>query len=145
MENPPTKKLITVDQNIQGNRINYGTADPTGRLWFGKENLLNLSSVFKFIIKIKIIYYIPGTLNNPNGTYGRNLANLYSLDSNLKLQIQIPHVSLSSGFTWSLNVQKLYYDDSLTYQVVAYDYDTKLGTVGKVLISQAGCLFKGSF
>ncbi|XP_033223547.1 regucalcin-like isoform X1 [Belonocnema kinseyi] len=104
-ENPPMKKLISVDKTIIGNRINYGRADPTSRLWFG-------------------------TLNNVNGTYGHNLANLYSLDAELNLVTQIPHISFSSGFAWSLDNKKFYFDDSLTFEVAAYDYNIKLGTVG---------------
>lgn len=47
-------------------------------------------------------------------------------------RIQIRPVSISSGLVWSLNNSVLYYIDSVTQKVEAFDYDLHKGDLCKI-------------
>jgi len=79
-------------------RFNDGKCDPAGRFWAGTMDV---------------------HARNGAGT-------LYCLDTDLKLHAVLDHITCSNGITWSPDYRTMYYIDSTTFKVVAYEFD--LGT-----------------
>ncbi|XP_066593488.1 regucalcin-like isoform X2 [Prorops nasuta] len=95
----------TVDKGKTNTRWNDGKVDSSGRFWGGTMGP-EINSVV-----------------TPNqGTF-------YSIDSDFIPKVQISPVSISNGLTWSLLDDTLYYIDSPTYQIAAYDYDPHSGGI----------------
>ena len=95
-----TKKLIIdPEENIPNNRFNDGKCDPAGRFWAGTMST-------------------KGELEK--GT-------LYRLDADSTIHKMVEKVSISNGIAWSLDFKKMYYIDTPTQKVMAYDYDNKTG------------------
>lgn len=79
---------------------------------------------------IKII--LLGTMSLlKDGVFPLNKGSFYSVGDDLLLKKQVSPVSISNGVAWSLNDDKLYYIDSMTYQVVEYDYNPRTGDICK--------------
>lgn len=68
-----------------------------------------------------------------DGVFPSNVGSLYSIGSDLIIKKQVTPVSISNGLAWNSNNDTLYYIDSLTYQIVAYNYDSQTGTICKSL------------
>lgn len=66
-----------------------------------------------------------------DGVFPLNKGSFYSVGDDLLLKKQVSPVSISNGVAWSLNDDKLYYIDSMTYQVVEYDYNPRTGDICK--------------
>lgn len=84
------------------NRFNDGKCDPSGRFWAG-----TISTVKK-----------------------EGDANLYQLDCSGKLTLQVNGVTNSNGICWNVAGDKMYYIDTPTQKVVAYQYDDQTGSLG---------------
>ena len=96
------KKLIAdPEKDIPNNRFNDGKCDPAGRFWVGTMDL-----------DIK-----PG------------VAALYRLDPDSTIHKMIDSVSISNGIVWSADLKKMYYIDSPTQKVMAYDYSNETGEI----------------
>lgn len=89
------------EKHIQGNRFNDGKCDPQGRFWIGSM------SIDESIV---------------NG-------NLYRFDGNWQLFHFERHIGCSNGLAWSSDSKIMYYIDSPTRKVFAYDYEANLGTI----------------
>jgi sugar lactone lactonase YvrE len=87
------------------NRFNDGKCDPAGRFW-------------------------GGTISTVKNTGD---ANLYCLDANHDLKLKISGVTNSNGICWSTQADRMYYIDTPTQQILAYDFDK---TTGKISNSQ---------
>lgn len=113
--NPKTgekKPIADPEAALRGtNRFNDGKCDPVGRFWAGTISLTKA----------------PGT------------ANLYCLDTDRSLLLKIPGVTNSNGICWSSDAATLYYIDTPTRQIRAYDYDPGTGNIsaGRVVIDTA--------
>jgi sugar lactone lactonase YvrE len=83
------------------NRFNDGKCDPAGRLWAGTMAI--------------------------DESHGAGA--LYCLDPDLTVQLKVPGVSVSNGLAWSLDGRTMYYVDSPTKRIVAYDYDVTTGNI----------------
>lgn len=97
-----SKKLIAnPEEDIPGNRFNDGKCDPAGRFWAGTMS-----------------------------TEGKQQAGaLYRLDADGSVHKMIDNVSTSNGIVWSLNSDKMYYIDTPTRKVVAWDYNNETGEI----------------
>lgn len=84
------------------NRFNDGKLDGQGRFW-------------------------AGTMDEVYGA--RAAGKLYMLDNDGTLMIKINSVTCSNGLAWSHNWETFYFIDSLTYSVVAYDFDASTGAI----------------
>ena len=84
------------------NRFNDGKCDPSGRFWAG-----TISTVKK-----------------------TGDAALYMLDAQGSLHRKVEQVTNSNGICWSLDATKMYYIDTPTRKVRAYDYDDASGEIG---------------
>jgi gluconolactonase len=65
------------------------------------------------------------------GEVKRNIANLYTLSKDRKLEIKVPNITLSNGLAWSLDNSVFYYVDTCEYRIDAFDYDMPSGDVSE--------------
>ena len=82
-------------------RFNDGKCDPVGRFWAGTISLVKKTGD----------------------------AALYMLDTDGTLHLKIDAVTNSNGICWSPDATKLYYIDTPTKQIRAYDYDRDSGNI----------------
>lgn len=96
------KKLISnPEEGIDGNRFNDGKCDPAGRFWAG-----TMSSTGK-----------------------RHAGALYRLDADGSVHKMIDNVGTSNGIVWSPDYTKMYYIDTPTRKVMAWDYNNETGEI----------------
>lgn len=97
-----SKTLIAdPEKDIPTNRFNDGKCDPSGRFWAGTLSL--------------------------NGESG--VASLYRLDPDNSVSKMVEDVSISNGIVWSQDMNKMYYIDTPTQKVMAYDYNNATGDI----------------
>ncbi|MGC9353667.1 MAG: SMP-30/gluconolactonase/LRE family protein [Mariniphaga sp.] len=98
-----SKKLIAnPEERIDGNRFNDGKCDPAGRFWAGTMS-----------------------------TEGKPQAGaLYRLDPDSSVHKMIDNVTTSNGIVWSPDFTKMYYIDTPTRKVMAWDYNNETGEIG---------------
>lgn len=91
-----------------GIRFNDGKCDPSGRFWAGTMSINNEKSA----------------------------GALYRFDSDFSYKTMIPNVSISNGIAWSLDKKRMYYIDTPTRKIMAYDYNDATGEIsnGRVAI-----------
>ena len=82
-------------------RFNDGKCDPAGRFWVGTFDLLG---------------------RDHTGT-------LYRFDPDGSTHIMLRHITNSNGIIWSLDKTTMYYIDTPTRMVQAFDYDNATGTI----------------
>ena len=82
-------------------RFNDGKCDPAGRFWVGTFDLEQK----------------PGA-----GT-------LYRYDPDGRLHVMLRHITNSNGISWSLDNKTMYYIDTPTLTVQAFDYDNATGAI----------------
>ena len=102
-------KMINDPENhLPNNRFNDGKCDPAGRFWAGTMSL----------------------------TDEPDKGNLYSLEKDGRIKKQIGNVSISNGIAWSIDETILYYIDTPTFEIVAYNYEKSTGLISnkKVII-----------
>lgn len=102
-ETGAVQMLAEVESEISTNRFNDGKCDPAGRFWAGTMD---------FELK-------PGK------------GSLYFLDTDLSVEKALSGVSVSNGIVWSRDGKTMYYIDSPTQEVHAFDYDLDTGRLGK--------------
>lgn len=105
-----TKRIVTIDTEtgemrtaaerteLPESRFNDGKAGPDGRLWVGTMSLKKKAGEEK----------------------------LYTLDAGALLARE-HGITTSNGIAWSLDQRTMYYIDTPTMQVVAYDFDSTSG------------------
>ncbi|MGI6689444.1 MAG: SMP-30/gluconolactonase/LRE family protein [Christensenellales bacterium] len=98
----------------KNNRFNDGKADPVGR-------------------------YVVGTMSeafNAGEADGKPTGSLYSLEPDGKYQKLLGGISISNGLAWNSKKDTLYYVNSPTRTVMAYDYDLATGGIrnGRICI-----------
>jgi sugar lactone lactonase YvrE len=93
--------LSEIEREITDNRFNDGKCDPAGRFWAGTMNFDSTT--------------ISGTL--------------YCMDADLTVTPKVSSVTISNGLAWSPDHKKMYYIDTPTRKVVAYDYDINNGHI----------------
>ena len=89
------------EAHLPGNRFNDGKCDPAGRFWAGTMAL----------------------------TEEAGAGSVYTIEKNVGVTKKINNVSISNGMVWSADHTTLYYIDSPSFKVVAYDYDTTTGHI----------------
>lgn len=101
LETGSVTPLLDPEADVPGNRFNDGKCDPQGRFWAGS-----------------IAYdRTPGA------------ASLYRLDPSLDVRKMVSQVSTSNGLAWSLDGKVLYYIDTPTRRVDAFDFDGGSGDI----------------
>lgn len=93
--------LVNPDTNTDQTRFNDGKCDRRGRFWVGTMDLEE----------------------------NRRLGALYCLDQELDLTEKLNEVKIFNGLAWSLDNQTMYYIDSPTRKVFAFDYDLETAQI----------------
>lgn len=91
------EQLCEIEADLPQNRCNDGKVDPAGRFWIG-------------------------TMHN-RGETGQG--SLFRLNENKKLEKVLDGLSIANGLAWSNDGQMMFYIDSPTRQVWAFDFDPK--------------------
>jgi sugar lactone lactonase YvrE len=110
-------KLADVDEPSR-NRSNDGKCDPAGRLWFGS---------FNFDLT-------PGACN------------FWMLDKDHTLHHKLENIGVSNGLVWTSSRTTMYYIDSLSQHLDAFDYNIETGEISNrriVLNNSWGGYFDG--
>ena len=82
-----------------------------------------------------ILNLILGTMGPECGSrITHNRGSLYCIDSNLKPVKKVSPVSVSNGIAWNKDNTIMYYIDSPTRRIVAFNYDPLDGTICKIYI-----------
>ena len=99
--NSQTALFSDVERDIPSNRLNDGKCDPSGRLWVG-------SMAFN---------------------QAQNAAKLYMVDEKGKASLKKDSVTISNGIVWTKDKKTMYYIDTPTSEIKAYDYDDRTGEI----------------
>jgi sugar lactone lactonase YvrE len=101
----PDKKELTPwsdpEEHLPRNRFNDGKCDPAGRFWAGTMSMDR----------------------EPQA------GSLYCLYPDGNVQVRVRNVTTSNGITWSLDQKTMYYIDTPTRRVTAFDYDVDRGEI----------------
>ncbi|MDQ6674309.1 MAG: SMP-30/gluconolactonase/LRE family protein [Chloroflexota bacterium] len=95
--------VTRVEDDVPTNRMNDGKCDAAGRFWAG---------TMAFDVT-------PG------------MAALYRLDPDYRVSRVVSDVTLSNGLDWSPDNRHMYYIDSVTQRVDAFDFDLERGALGE--------------
>ncbi len=90
---------VEADEPTQ--RMNDGKVDPAGRFWAGTTDM----------------DHRPG------------MGTLYRLDPDLRVSPMLREVTISNGLDWSLDGRTMYFIDTPTRRVDAFDFDVARGTI----------------
>ncbi|CAH4027566.1 unnamed protein product [Pieris brassicae] len=102
------KYIAALDKGSPGNILNEGKADSKGRFWGGTRGPIYGSSILQ------------------------DQGALYSLEQpKFEPTVQLKPVSATNGITWSLNNSILYFIDSETKKIDAFDFDIAKGRISK--------------
>ncbi len=93
----PSRFIADPESNLPENRFNDGKCDPQGRFWAGTM-------------------HIPETATT---------GNLYVLDPDGNVHHRLSGIGCSNGLAWDSTGNTMYYIDSPTREVVAYDFDAE--------------------
>lgn len=106
-----TGKLTFITNPIkeEGIRFNDGKCDPAGRFWVGTM-----------------------ALDSEEGA-----ADLYMLDLDGKVHHKLDNLTISNGIVWSQDKKTMYFTDTRTQKVKAFDYEDATGKIsnGRTIIS----------
>lgn len=111
--------LADPEPELRGkNRFNDGKCDPAGRFWAGTISMVK----------------------------DTGSANLYCLDADGTLTHKVGDVTNSNGICWSLDATTMYYIDTPTQKVRAYDFDLETGHISnaRVIIDTAALGYASS-
>lgn len=89
------------EPNLPNNRFNDGKCDPQGRLWAGTMSVMETEAA----------------------------GSLYRVDADGSINRCLTSVTISNGLAWSAD--RMYYIDSPTRRVDAFDYDAQSGEISK--------------
>lgn len=96
------EKVAHPEEGREKIRYNDGKCDPAGRFWVGSMGLEQKT--------------------------GR--AALYRIDAGFNWEKMIDNVTISNGIVWSPDQSRMYFIDTPTQKVFAFDYDNKTGEIG---------------
>lgn len=93
--------FIDMSKDLEGSRLNDGKCDPSGRLWVGSMHMKQLS----------------------------NKASLFMVNNTGGYETKIDSVTISNGIVWTSDKKTMYYIDTPTSQIKAYDFDNTTGNI----------------
>lgn len=99
--------LVQPERGISGNRFNDGKCDAAGRLWAGTMSK---------------------TLDTGYGDYIPR-GSLYCIDTDMNVSKQLSYVTISNGLAWSKDNRTMYYIDTPTKKLTAFDFDLTTGAI----------------
>lgn len=95
-------KLLALEPDKPGNRLNDGKCDPRGRFWVGS------------IVE--------------DGQRGNGA--LYAVEPSLQVSRKLSGVDCSNGLVWTRDQSTFFYIDTPTQRIRSYDYDAVSGSIG---------------
>ncbi|APZ44850.1 regucalcin [Polaribacter reichenbachii] len=101
LESGESTLFTDMKKELPGSRLNDGKCDPAGRFWVGSMHMQQLTGK----------------------------ANLYTITSENNLQKKVDSVTISNGIVWTSDKKTMYYIDTPTSTIKAYDYDNKTGKI----------------
>jgi sugar lactone lactonase YvrE len=93
--------LSDIESDKPQNRFNDGKCDPSGRLWVGS---------------------MAWDQEKYSGS-------LYMIDETGKTELKIDSVTISNGIVWTSDQKTMYYIDTPTAKISAFDFDTNTGEI----------------
>lgn len=93
--------IVDPEKHLEHNRFNDGKCDPAGRFWAGTMSINNTPEA----------------------------GSLYTLEPDFSVSAKIRRVGCSNGIAWSPDGNLMYYIDTLTRQVVSFDFDIISGEI----------------
>ncbi|MCW5519396.1 SMP-30/gluconolactonase/LRE family protein [Aureitalea sp. L0-47] len=93
--------LSDVEADVPTNRFNDGKCDPNGNLWIGSMHLEQTEPA----------------------------ANLYKVAPDGTTTKMLDNITISNGIVWSKDGKTMYYIDSPTSEIRAYDFDLETSTI----------------
>jgi sugar lactone lactonase YvrE len=100
-KNGSLTRLSNLESDMPENRFNDGKCDPNGNLWVGSMHLAE---------------------NEP-------LAKLYRIAPNGTATAMLDNITISNGIVWTKDTKTLYYIDTPTANIRAFDFDTESSTI----------------
>ena len=94
--------VAELESNLPENRCNDGKCDPGGRFWIVTMNQV---------------------------TNKKGAGSLYCLDQNLNLERKLSGVSISNGIVWTGDKRTMYYIDTPTRKIQAFQYNDDDGSI----------------
>ncbi|MDX2040629.1 MAG: SMP-30/gluconolactonase/LRE family protein [Acidobacteriota bacterium] len=101
LETEKLTPLVDPESHLPENRFNDGKCDSRGRLWAGTTRV----------------------------QHDESAGFLYRLDADLTVNRKLDDVWISNGLAWSLDDKTMYYIDSPTSEIVAFDFDARSGEI----------------
>lgn len=95
------ERIADVERDVAATMFNDGKCGPAGRFWAGTRD-------------------VEGR---------RPIGSLYRLDADLNVTRVVTDVILSNGLGWSPDARTMYYVDSMTYGLDAFDFEPSKGSV----------------
>lgn len=93
--------IVDPEEHLLNNRFNDGKCDVSGRFWAGTMAL--------------------------DDSFGAG--SLYCLEVTNTVKTKVEKVTTSNGITWSPDNKTMYYTDTPTNQIVAFDFDIESGSI----------------
>jgi sugar lactone lactonase YvrE len=119
METGDLKQIADPEADLEHNRFNDGKCDAAGRFWAGTTSADEIEP----------------------------LGSLYCLEADYSVRKSVPGVIVSNGIGWSPDGKTMYYIDSPTKRIVAYDFEVDSGKMSQprtvVVIPESGGLPDG--
>lgn len=100
IEKKEVKHIINPEEGLN-NRFNDGKADAAGRFWLGSMSK----------------------------TEEENNGNFYMVDTDLSIHRKLENVSISNGLAWNADNTILYYINTPTNYIFAFDFDMETGSI----------------
>ncbi len=107
INNGDIAQLSDVEKEMSINRFNDGKCDPNGNLWVGSMNLKE---------------------EMPSGS-------VYKISEKGDTTTMIDSVTISNGIVWTKDGGTMYYIDTPTAQIRAYDYDMDTATISNMRVA----------
>jgi sugar lactone lactonase YvrE len=95
------KLFLDMKDELIGKRLNDGKCDPSGRFWVGSMHLEQITGEAK----------------------------LFRIQDSTSIETKIDSVTISNGIVWTADNKTMYYIDTPTSQIKAYDFDNKTGDI----------------
>ncbi len=102
-DNGAVKVFTLIDQENTGTRLNDGKCDPAGRFWVGS------------------MHY---PMNEPQGK-------LFQISADGSKKRMLDSVTISNGIVWTADAKTMYYIDTPTQKIRAFDFDVATGSITK--------------
>lgn len=102
-----TSLFVDMTVPLKGRRFNDGKCDPAGRFWVGSMHMQQKTGE----------------------------ASLYTFDAYGNTEIKKDSVTISNGIVWTADKKTMYYIDTPTAQIKAFDYDNSTGAISNERIA----------